>query len=157
MSTAPVPKRVEVGESSAGGVFGFLFFGGHATATDSCGTDQGHRKTKSIHMFPDSVLLEIFDLCRTHRKSHYSKKPAPIFEWRLAHVCQRWRYLILALPSRLDLELHCSAGMPVRKGLGCWPAFPIIVEYNKVAPKIEIISLQLLSTQIVYAVSPSVV
>jgi hypothetical protein len=25
--------------------------------------------------------------------------------------------------------------MPVRKGLGCWPAFPIVIEYDKVAPK----------------------
>jgi hypothetical protein len=128
------PKPVEVGETSAGGVFGFP--SGTSTAADSCGTDQGHR---SIRIFPDVVLLEIFDLCRTDRECHYSRRnqQATIFEWQLAHVCQRWRYLIFASPSRLDLELLCSAGTPVRKDLGYWPAFPIVIEYHKVAPEDE--------------------
>ena len=84
------PKRVEVVESSV-----FEFLSGRATAADSCGTDQGHGL---IRIFPDSVLLAIFDLYRTDRENHYSNQPASIFEWRLAHVCQRWRYLIFALP-----------------------------------------------------------
>jgi hypothetical protein len=53
------------------------------------------------------------------------------------HVCQRWRYLILASPSRLDLKLVCSPGTPVRKTLGSLAAFPIIVNYDRVAPKDE--------------------
>ena len=51
-------------------------------------------------------------------------------EWqRLVHVCQRWRRIIFASPLRLDLTLLCTYGTPVRKNLGCWPPFPIVVDY----------------------------
>ncbi|KAH9165699.1 hypothetical protein EDB89DRAFT_2008119 [Lactarius sanguifluus] len=108
-------KRAEIGELSAG--------------------DQAHRKAMSIHMFPDSVLLEIFNLCRTTRgrNDYFRKQPAPMLEWRLVHVCQRWRNLIFASPSRLNLELLCTHGTPVMKGLDCWPAFPIVIKYDKIA------------------------
>ena len=97
---------------------------------EPCGplADQGHRKTISIHMFPDKVLLEIFDSCRIRKRKYlYGHQMASILDWKLVHVCQRWRDLIFASSSRLDLELFCSCGTPVGKDLGRWPGFPIVM------------------------------
>jgi hypothetical protein len=92
-----------------------------ATSTDLHGLGSGerYRRTTTINMLPDNVLLEIFDF-----DNYWSH------EWkRLVHVCQRWRHIIFASPLRLDLTLLCSYGTPVRKNLGYWPSFPIIVDY----------------------------
>jgi hypothetical protein len=43
------------------------------------------------------------------------------------HVCQRWRYLVFALPGHLNLRLECTIGTPTREMLDIWPAFPIVV------------------------------
>jgi hypothetical protein len=52
------------------------------------------------------------------------------WKWHeLAHVCQRWRRIIFASPRRLDLQLICTRRTPVRKHLGCWPAFPISIDF----------------------------
>jgi hypothetical protein len=77
-------------------------------------------------MLPDNVLLDVFDF--------------GVSEWHtLVHVCQRWRYIIFASPRRLDLTILCTYGTPVRKNLGCWPPFPIIVDYltSGFSPKYE--------------------
>lgn len=95
--------------------------------------DQSHT---SIHVLPDGVLLDIFDFCRTERGSGVFRKHTNL-EWQLVRVCRRWRYLIFASPSRLDLKLLCTHGTPVKKALGCWPAFPIIIEYDNVSQKDE--------------------
>ncbi len=47
----------------------------------------------------------------------------------VAHVCQRWRQIVFASPHRLNLQILCTHGTPVRKNLDCWPAFPIVVDY----------------------------
>ena len=49
------------------------------------------------------------------------------------HVCRRWRQVIFASPHRLDLQILCTYGTPVRKSLGIWPAFPIILDYHYVS------------------------
>ena len=36
---------------------------------------------------------------------------------------------MLVSPRRLDLTLFCTYGTPVRKHLGCFPPFPVIVDY----------------------------
>ena len=75
-----------------------------------------HRHTTTINMLPNNVFLDIFEF--------------GVSEWhRLVHVCQRWRYIIFASPRRLDLTILCTYGTPVRKNLGCWPHFPIVVDY----------------------------
>ena len=101
-----------------------------------CRADQSHGKAISIHSVPDGALLEIFELCSKNR-SDFLFFEKDVLGRQLFHVCQRWRYLIFASPSRLDLKLFCSPGTPVRKGLGWWPAFPIIVDYNKVTSEDE--------------------
>ena len=55
----------------------------------------------------------------------------PVWNWHtLIHVCRRWRQVVFASPIRLDLQLLCTYGTPVRKNLGCWPAFPIVIDYS---------------------------
>ncbi|KAH9171746.1 hypothetical protein EDB89DRAFT_1069638 [Lactarius sanguifluus] len=81
----------------------------------------------TIAMLPDDVLLEIFDFYRKDHKYTLSLG----WKWHLlAHVCQTWRQIVFASPYRLDLKILCTYGTPVRKNLGIWPAFPIIIRCN---------------------------
>ena len=49
--------------------------------------------------------------------------------WQLlVHVCRRWRFVVFASPRRLNLQLGCTPGTPVRDRLDIWPALPLIVE-----------------------------
>jgi hypothetical protein len=79
-------------------------------------------------MLPDDVLLEIFIFClrRTHEALYFCT-----LAWHgLVHVCRRWRQIIFSSPRRLNLQLLCTHGTPVRKNLGYWPAFPIVIDYH---------------------------
>ena len=88
-----------------------------------------------IEMLSDDVLLEIFDLY-LDKDSDEDTDPwyeclqdtmYPYDAWyKLAHVCQRWRYVVFASPRRLNLRLHCSRRR-VREMLDVWPAFPTII------------------------------
>ena len=92
-------------------------------------TDQLCRKV-SIDSLPNDVLLEIFYSCLYphHRNSFNFADGAGLDEWQtLVHVCQRWRYLTLASPRSLNLRLQCTNKTAVRKMLGVWPEFPIVV------------------------------
>ena len=76
-------------------------------------------------MLPDDVLLEIFDFYGNTR--HLSR----IQWWHvLSHVCRRWRQIIFESPHRLNLQILCTHRTPVRKNLGIWPAFPIVINYH---------------------------
>ena len=88
-----------------------------------------HKRKTTIDILPDDVLLQIFDFCRVgHNPLELPFQP--VLEWhRLVHVCRRWRQIMFSSPRRLDLYLLCTCGTPVRKNLGCWPAFPIIIDY----------------------------
>ncbi|KAH9029647.1 hypothetical protein EDB85DRAFT_1507531 [Lactarius pseudohatsudake] len=85
----------------------------------------------TIDILTDDVLLEVFDLVRSSSAA-YKDRFYPVWEWYpLVHVCSRWREIIFASPLRLDLQLHCTHGTPVKKGLGCWPpTFPIAIDYG---------------------------
>ena len=92
-------------------------------------TFQGSSIPTTIDTLPDDALIQIFDFCRVGRNPLGSPFH-PILEWhRLIHVCQRWRRIIFSSPRRLDLYILCTSGTPVRKNLGHWPAFPIIIDY----------------------------
>ena len=74
-------------------------------------------------MLSDDILLEMFGFILRHSD----------FQWkwrRLLHVCRRWRQIIFLSPLRLDLQLLCTFGTPVRKCLGYWPAFPLVIDYS---------------------------
>ncbi|KAI0263481.1 hypothetical protein BC834DRAFT_887553 [Gloeopeniophorella convolvens] len=76
----------------------------------------------TIDVLPDTVLLEVLDAYRLFvlRKHHYWLK--------LAHVCRRWRELVLSSPSRLHLSLYCT-GRHARDLIDHFPALPLIIEY----------------------------
>ena len=86
----------------------------------------------AIDTLPDDVLLEIFDVFRVSNIDFESDRNL-VWNWRtLVHVCRRWRQVVFASSIRLDLQLLCTYGTPVRKNLGCWPAFPIVIDYDDV-------------------------
>ena len=91
--------------------------------------DNNHGHVTTINMLPVDVLLKIFDFCQLDSNGDGATS-RPGSEWHsLAHVCYRWRVTVFASPRRLDLTLFCTHGTPVRKNLGCWPPFPIIMDY----------------------------
>ena len=99
-----------------------------ATGTDFCDTDEGGDRL-TINMLSDDVLLEIFDSCR---KGHTVNGfyDTPVWRWyELVHVCQKWRQIVFDSPQRLDLQILCTYGSPVRENLGCWPSFPLAIHY----------------------------
>ena len=51
--------------------------------------------------------------------------------YKLAHVCQRWRILILASASYLDIAsaLVCTPGPPVADMLAHSPPIPLIIDH----------------------------
>jgi hypothetical protein len=127
--TVKRPKQTGIKESQAGSALEFLF--GTCDVANSCCSDQSHGEVISIHSILDSVLLEIFALSLDDDcDSSDDEDTAPLSEWQLAHVCQRWRCLIFGSASRFDLELVCSPGIPVRETLGSFPALPIVIEYR---------------------------
>ncbi|KAH9037529.1 hypothetical protein EDB84DRAFT_1655483 [Lactarius hengduanensis] len=81
----------------------------------------------TIAMLPDAVLLEIFGFYR--KDHHYNRRS--IWKWHLlAYVCQAWRQIVFSSPRNLGLKILCTRRTSVRKNLGIWPAFPIIIRYD---------------------------
>lgn len=76
-------------------------------------------------MFPDDILIEIFDLYLADATSYFVYDSQA---WhRLVCVCRRWRYVIFALPRSLDLRLVITESTPAKQMLDVWPSFPIVV------------------------------
>ena len=50
--------------------------------------------------------------------------------FRLAHVCRRWRDLILGSASYLGLCLFCTYGTPVADMLAHSPPLPLVIDYH---------------------------
>jgi hypothetical protein len=88
----------------------------------------------TIDNLPEDVLLEIFDAYREDIEL------LPRYEniwnsidgwWKLAHVCPRWRRLVLLSPTRLHVHLlftpRRSSRVVMLKNL---PPFPILVDYR---------------------------
>jgi hypothetical protein len=66
---------------------------------------------------------------------HHCLHAIPQIWHKLAHVCQRWRQIVLSSPLGLGLRLYCTHGTPVLKTLECWPPFPLVLDYGG-APRI---------------------
>src|ERR1700747_524310 len=92
----------------------------------------------SIHVLDDDSLLNIFYLYRpfflgegrnNHELLHVVGELWAQGRWwyRLAHVCQRWRNLILRSASYLGLSLVCTNGTPVENMLAHSPPLPLTV------------------------------
>ncbi|KAI0282460.1 hypothetical protein BGY98DRAFT_85611 [Russula aff. rugulosa BPL654] len=94
----------------------------------------------SIHILDDDSLLNVFHLYRpfflgedegnSDRLTGGRKAWVQGSWWyRLAHVCQRWRNLILGSASYLRLSLVCKSGTPVENMLANSPPLPLTVDY----------------------------
>ena len=98
--------------------------------------------TTSIHILDNDSLLNIFHLCRPFllSKGHWQDANMRFgggrqwvgerWWYRLAHVCQRWRSLILGSASYLGLCLVCTYGTPVVKMLARSPPLPLVIDYE---------------------------
>jgi hypothetical protein len=91
-----------------------------------------------IRVLNDDVLLNIFNLHRLAEPVHWQYEENILnIKWRrqrwwykLAHVCRQWRNIILESPSRLDLHLLCTVGVPVADMLAHSPLLPLTVYYH---------------------------
>ena len=97
--------------------------------------------TASINILDDDSLLNIFYLYRPFLLGEDGDEIDHIIggrgEWvggrwwyALAHVCQRWRNVILGSASYLGLSLVCSKGTPVANMLEHSPPLPLVIDYR---------------------------
>ena len=100
--------------------------------------------TASIHILDDDSLLYLFYLHRPFLLGEDENDEARIMggnrQWaderwwyQLAHVCQRWRNLILGSASYLGLSLVCLEGTPVANMLTHSPPLPLVIDYYRVS------------------------
>ncbi len=106
--------------------------------------------TISIHILDDDSLLNIFCLYRPfllgEDKGEFDLPHWSIQYWaagwwyKLAHVCRRWRNLILGSASYLRLSHVCRNRTPVADVLALSPPLPLTVDYrgtNTFPPEFE--------------------
>src|SRR6266446_4331160 len=96
-------------------------------------------QTNSIHILDNDSLLNIFYLYRpaildgdeNENELITGGKDWDRERWwyRLAHVCKRWRILLLASTSYLGLSLVCTYGTPVADMLAHSPPLPLLIDY----------------------------
>ena len=92
-----------------------------------------------IHILDDDSLLNIFHFCRPItldddeadflKVMGDDKLDHERWWYKLAHVCQRWRCLILTSASLLRLGLLCTYSTPVADMLAHSPPLPLIISY----------------------------
>ena len=93
----------------------------------------------SIHILNDDCLLNIFFLYRPFLLGEDGDEDDRLTggEWdrghwwyELAHVCQRWRNVILGAASHLGISLVCTRGTPVADMLEHSPPLPLDIDYQ---------------------------
>ncbi|KAI0253958.1 hypothetical protein BJV78DRAFT_1351515 [Lactifluus subvellereus] len=88
----------------------------------------------TIDILPEDVLLEIFDSYRQafEQEPRYERIWNSNNGWfKLAHVCRRWRCVVLESSSRLHLRLVLTSCRPPRAVmLTRLPPLPIIVDHS---------------------------
>ncbi|KAI0261980.1 hypothetical protein BC834DRAFT_972379 [Gloeopeniophorella convolvens] len=90
--------------------------------------------TTTIHSLPSNVLLEVFDYYRLGKLTGPKRHSEPWRWYTLAHVCSRWRLILLDSPKRLQLQLLCRHGLPVPNILRYSPPLPLTLDYWQVKP-----------------------
>ncbi|KAI9512947.1 hypothetical protein F5148DRAFT_559957 [Russula earlei] len=93
-----------------------------------------------VHILDNDSLLNIIYYCRPVLIDEDQADENDILlggEWcrerwwyKLAHVCRRWRCLILSSSSHLGLRLVCTYGTPVADMLAHSPPLPLIIDYT---------------------------
>jgi hypothetical protein len=84
----------------------------------------------TINCLLDEILLEIFDACRRRFVSYdlyWRKKHAWL---NLVHVCRRWRAVVFASSSRLDLSVTVGPKNPNHIKTILSSALPIFIKYE---------------------------
>jgi hypothetical protein len=109
----------------------------------ACGAGKNRRNT-TIEMLPEDTLLEIFDFYRLDAIKRSRGRP---WKWhRLAHVCRKWRYVVMVSPRRLGLQILCKSGAPIESILDSWSTLPLVVRYkgpkSKSLPKNIMVALR---------------
>ena len=94
----------------------------------------------SIHIIDDYSLLNIFHLYRPFLLGEDRDVDTRVrggvrwvgerWWYRLAHVCQRWRNLILGSASYLGLCLVCTYRTPMADMLAHSPPLPLVIDYE---------------------------
>jgi hypothetical protein len=86
------------------------------------------------------VLLNVFDWYRLNNTTDESDLGWSIERWwyRPIHVCQKWRHLILESPTRLDLHLVCTYGIPVQAMISHSPPLPLIIYYPGIPGEVSV-------------------
>ena len=95
----------------------------------------------SIHILDDDSLLNVFYLYRPFLLGEDDDNDAYLLggkggwirgRWwyRLAHVCQRWRAIILGSAFYLGISLVCTKGTPVADMLANSPSLPLVIDYS---------------------------
>jgi hypothetical protein len=103
-----------------------------------------NRRHPPIYILNDDVFLNIFHLYRLAYPDQWVNETGDLVtawnrqQWwySLAHVCRRWRNIILESPSQLDLHLFCTNGVPVADMLAHSPPLPLTLCYNDTASEI---------------------
>ncbi|KAH9957591.1 hypothetical protein BC827DRAFT_1224515 [Russula dissimulans] len=83
------------------------------------------RRSTPIHILDDDSLLNIDD----YRILNGGEWIRERWWYKLAQVCQRWRYLILGSASYLQLCLLCTFGTPIVDMLAHSPPLPLTLDY----------------------------
>ncbi len=87
-------------------------------------------------MLPDNALLDIFEFYKADPESNLFDGLS--WTWKiLTQVCQRWRYIVLGSPRRLDLRVVCTENTPTCMLLDIWPPFPICVMCLPWPPEVD--------------------
>jgi hypothetical protein len=92
--------------------------------------------TVAIDKLPGEVLLEIFD----HYRQSFDHQNLRVWNnkkgwFKLAHVCHKWRCIVLASPRRLRLQLFFAESTPTRAAAlesQSLSHLPIHVDYSKI-------------------------
>ena len=99
--------------------------------------------TASIHILDDDSLLNVFYFYRPFllgeddeyegyrlfggTKGWYHGR----WWYKLAHVCRRWRNIVIGSAAYLDVSLVCTTGTPVADMLANSPPLPLVIDYGE--------------------------
>ena len=98
--------------------------------------------TASIHILDDDSLLNMFYLYQPFLlgeddDNEYDRLIGGNEGWdrgrwwyKLAHVCQRWRNVVLGSAAFLGVSLVCTSGTPVADMLAHSPPLPLLIDYQ---------------------------
>jgi hypothetical protein len=98
--------------------------------------------TASIHILDDDSLLDVFHLYWPYLLGEDEDEGDRLFGgnkgwdrglwwYKLSHVCQRWRRVILGSASYLGVSLVCTEGTPVADMLAHSPHLPLVIDHSK--------------------------